>query len=267
MNRQPRILLIGMLLGGGVMFCSSIASAATILLDLQASNYNASTGIWTDSSGNGNNAVAPAGDFPTVTASATPNHSSVVTFNGTTQYLNLTTSITSSTTGYTVFAYVETPGNGSSKAIVSAGTGSGSTNGFEYRIGGDSHGEVQELLAQSAANLGQSTTALTSGSFHLVDIAANNTGANFRLDGSANGSITYGSEAFAPGISQIGNANAGEIFSGSIAEIRIYAGQLNSTDIATAESSMTAAYVPEPATFGLLGIACAGALIRRRRGA
>src|SRR5438270_9944507 len=71
------------------------------LLELKAANYNPFTGVWRDSSGNGNDAIGLVSP-PSFTHGQTPNGSAVATFDGT-NFLYLTQGI--SATGFTCFAY------------------------------------------------------------------------------------------------------------------------------------------------------------------
>ena len=52
MMRVASLLLLALLAAG------QVANAQTLLVQLKSTNYNASTGVWTDSSGNSNNATA-----------------------------------------------------------------------------------------------------------------------------------------------------------------------------------------------------------------
>ena len=65
----------------GVSTLTTVSATPTPLVDYKAVNYDAITGVWTDSSGNGNNATLPNGAIaPTLIANATPNGSSAVSF-------------------------------------------------------------------------------------------------------------------------------------------------------------------------------------------
>jgi hypothetical protein len=252
-----RTVILSLLLAGS---CAASASAG-ILLDLKATNYDPATGVWTDSSGNGDSATAPAGAMPTLLSDATPNGSSAVQFTSG-DLLNLTSAIPESGNGFTVFAFEESSGDGSSKTIVSGGANA--PGSFQYRIGGDSHGEVQELLSQGLSNLGQSDTPLGD-TFHLIDVAANSSGATFRTDGLDDG--TAGGATFNP-ITTIGSANSDEYFVGDIAEIQVYSGVLSSAQISSVEASLEASYVnpvPEPSSILLLGLAAGSLGIACRR--
>ncbi len=259
-------LMAGLVATIAVGWSGQLLATPMPLLDLQAANYNATTGVWTDSSGNNDNASVLSGSKPTLVSGVTPNGSSAVKFiSG--EFLTLTSSIAESPSGngFTVFSYEASNGDGNSKTIISGGATGG---GLQYRIGGDGSGEVQEVLRQGQANLGHSTTALGT-TFHLIDVAANSSGAAFRTDGASDG--TAGGSAFGVPLSSIGTANGGEFYVGDIAEIRVYAGVLSSTDILSVEAQMRAEFVtsvPEPSglALGALGaIGVGGALVARSR--
>lgn len=259
-------LLAGLVVTIAMGWAGQLSATPMLLLDLQAANYNPTTGLWTDSSGNNDNASSLAGSRPTLVSGVTPNGSAAVNFTSG-EFLTLTSSIAESPSGngFTVFTYEASNGDGNSKTIVSGG---GTGGGFQYRVGGDGAGEVQEVLRQSQANLGHSNTALGT-TFHLIDVAANSSGAAFRTDGAGDG--TASGSAFGTPLSSIGTANGGEFYVGDIAEIRVYAGVLSSTDILSVEAQMRAEFVtpvPEPSGLALAalgGIGIGGLLVVRRR--
>jgi hypothetical protein len=206
-----------------------VANAQTLALQLIASNYNAFTGVWTDTSGNGNNATA-TGTKPTLTVSATPNGAPAVVFTGVSS-LGLTTSLGAG--DYTVFAYVQPATGNGPYAILGGANGA-----FEYRI----YLSKQDALRAGQADLHSENTPMSTSAFSIIDatVSSSVTG-GFRLNGSADGTTIAGS--FTQPISTIGSRNGSENFSGSISEIDVYSGILSPSQIATVEAALTASYI------------------------
>ena len=209
--------------------------AQTPLLQLQATNYNPNTGLWTATVGP--NAQA-TGTYPTLAASASPNGSPAVVFSGVNP-MALASSLPLET-GYTVFAYLKAATNGSPYALCG-----GAATAYELRI----YKSKQDSLVQATADLGSENTGLTTNAFNLIDVAVMTNNASpgsvsYRLNGLADGSFTP-TFALPQPISEIGaRADSGnEDFNGSICEIDIYAGVLTPTQIATVENTLSNAYV------------------------
>jgi hypothetical protein len=224
-------------------------ASADLILQLKSSDYNASTGVWLDSSGAMNDASqSNTVRRPTLVAGQTSNGSPVVRFDGT-EFLNLTSGITSS--AFTIFAYVRPSelGDGS-RSIVSGAGGS-----FQYRIGGDGHGTVQEALRRELANLGHSDTALSATGFNNINLAIDGSGGTFRFNGTSDGTSSGG--IFNSPTTFIGAANRpDEFFRGDIAEIRIYNTVLTADQRFAIEQELNTTYagaVPEPSSVALLG--------------
>lgn len=250
----PSAVAAGLAIGG------LTASAQTLALQLKASNYNATTGVWTDSSGNitPDNATYSGASLPTLVTGATPNGSSAVNLTGVGNFI-LNSSI-AGTSGYTVFAYIELGSDSGAHAL----TGGGGVGGLEYRI----NAGKQDVLQEWTADLGGGAATLSTSSFSLVDVAASSAGGRIDLNGSVDG--TFGANGgFGGGpITQIGNnAGGGEGFVGDIAEIDIFTGVMNSTQIGAEQAALTAEYVtpvPEPTTWVMLAGGL-GTLIGMRR--
>ena len=255
----------------GTSMVARVSASPVLLADYKAVNYNATTGVWTDSSGNGDNATVGTGvTAPTLVTNATPNGSSAVNFAADSEYLNITTGLPAGS-GYTVLAFAEptaTTVNGT-YAIVGGGPGA-----LEYRIQTLNGGNVQVLLDTDITAFGASNTAVSNNSFSMIGVATDNTGnATFYLNGSADGTTT-GSNAFNSAVNLIGasdtgaNASPNEFFIGNIAELQIYSGVMTSSQIQTVNESFTSAYVnpvPEPTTLGLIAIGGAGLLLMGRK--
>ena len=223
--RSAFVLLFAFLAAG------HLAQAQTLLLQLQATNYNPTTGLWTATVGA--NAQA-GGTFPTLNASASPNGAPAVVFNGA-NYLTLAPSI-AATNGYTAVAYIQ-PATGAGPYALFGGA----AGAFEYRI----YNSKQDALRQSQADLGSETTTLSTSAFSLIDCTVTNAGGGgFRLNGVADGNTTASS--FTQPISDVGARASGtgqENFSGSICEIDIYSGVLTLAQITNIEATLTAEYV------------------------
>jgi len=235
MMRVASLLLLALLAAG------QVAYAQTLLVQLKSTNYNASTGVWTDSSGNSNNATA-TGTKPALTAGASPNGSPAVTFSGSNP-MGLASSLPVSS--YTVLAYVKPGSGGGTYALLGGASGS-----FEYRI----NAGKQDDLRQQQADLGSETTAMSTSAFNVIDTILTSTGISFRLNGAADGTNAASSALTQP-ISAIGtrsSSSPAENFSGSICEIDIYSGVLTPSQITTVEASFTNQYITIPLTAPLL---------------
>ena len=217
-----------------VLSAGQLALAQTLSLQLMATNYNPTTGLWTATVGP--NAQA-GGAFPTLTASASPNGAPAVVFNGA-NYLTLASSIPNAN-GYTAFAYIKPATGTGPYALFGGAAGS-----FEYRI----YNSKQDALRQQQADLGSETTALSTSAFSLIDCTVTNVGGgSFRLNGVADGNNSASS--FTSALSAVGARSSGtgvENFSGSVCEIDIYTGVLTLSQITNIEAALTTAYVTPP---------------------
>jgi hypothetical protein len=249
----PCAVAAGLLAVGGLS-----ASAQTLSLQLQAANYNPTTGVWTDTSGNGDNATFSGTSMPTLVTGVTPNGSSSVNLLGGSTTFNLASPI-SGGSGYTVFAFIQLTSSVGSYAIT-GGTGSA---GLEYRV----YASHQDSLREWTQDLGSGSGTIATSGFSLIDVAVSSAGGAYRFNGSADGTIAANA-GFGSSITQIGNnAGGGEGFSGYISEIDIYSGVLTPTQISTVEGQLTAQYVttvPEPASLALV-IGGLGLLFATRR--
>jgi hypothetical protein len=204
----------------------------TATVQLIATNYNATTGVWTDSSGNGNNATNYNTSSATLNSLVTPNGSAAVNVTSSTYFL-LSNSIAAGS-GYTVFTYVEP----STVAGRNSLTGGSSAGALEY----DFYGGNQDYLREYQADVGHGVATISTSAFSLVDLAVNSSGATFRLNG-ANDATVAGSTFTSP-ITRVGNnEGGGDGYLGQIAEIDVYNGVLTPIQITNVEAQLTAKYV------------------------
>jgi hypothetical protein len=257
--KKTSLLLIPCAVAAGLLVGGFSASAQTPALQLKAVNYNASTGVWTDSSGNNDTAtwgavVSGSPAKPTLATGVTPNGSSAVNITSTGGSFALASSL-AGTSGYTIFEYI----------LPSVDTGGG-----RYAITGGSAGYAleydfyqghQNYLSEYQGGGGAGTSTISTSSFSLLDIAVGAsggtfTGATFRANGAADGTAGAGAGSSTTPITRIGNnEGGGDSLLGEIAEIDIYTGVLTSGQIATEEAALTAAYItpaPEPTTWALV---------------
>jgi hypothetical protein len=204
----------------------------TPLVQLAVKNYDPSSGVWTDSSGNYNNASYSGAPNPALVSAATPNGSPAVNVvtNGGSFILNTPLDFSS---GYTVFAYVMPTNTAGRHALV----GGEAYNALEYDIFNGN----QDYLVEWTSDMGTGTAIIPTNGFSLIDLAVNSSGASFRLDGLSDGSASGAS--FTDFITRIGNnGGLGDGFVGYIAEIDIYNGALNYTQITNIEAQLAASY-------------------------
>jgi hypothetical protein len=253
----PCAVAASLIVAGGLS-----ASGQTLALQLQAVNYNPGTGLWLDSSGNGNNAQFLNGTTPTLAAAVTPALLSAVNIIGSNasygvgSHFQLNTPISDTGGGYTVFAYIASTRPTSQRSAITGGSNGGA---LEW----DFYGGNDDFLREYQADVAHGNAIITiDGTFNLVDLAVNSTGSSFKFNGSPDG--TGAGAAFTSPITQIGNnEGGGDYFSGDIAEIDIYQGVLTSGQIAAVEATLDGEYVtgtipvnpmpvPEPTTLALM---------------
>jgi len=249
----PCAIAAGLLAAGGLS-----ASAQTPLLQMRAIDYNPATGVWLDSSGNGNVATYAGSSMPTLAAGVTPNGSSAVRFYNS-GVMSLATGITGGGS-YTAFAY-SMPTDGGDYALF----GGTAWDSFEWRT----YQGHQQPMQEWVAVLGTGTGALSYSSFNLMacTVTTSAGGGNMWLNGAADGATAAASNLGQP-IVFIGNnygVGGGEAMSGLVAEIDIYSGVLSPTQISTVEAQLTAEYViPEPTSLAMV-VGGLGLLFATRR--
>lgn len=262
----PCAVAAGLIVAGGLS-----ASAQTLALQLKASNYNPTTGVWTDSSGNGDNGTyakisGTTTTLPTLVTGVTPSGSSAVDFTAGNGSFALSSAIGYSS-GYTILAYI-LPTTVTGRNALTGGSAGGA---LEY----DLNAGHQDFLREYQADVANGTATISTSSFSLIDLAVSaGTTNSFNLNGSLDASSNAGGNgAFSSALTRIGNnEGGGDGFLGDIAEIDIYTGVLTAAQISTAESALTAAYatpVPEPTSMAMMtggfGLLLATFRLRRKQ--
>ena len=210
----------------------------TALVQLIATNYNPITGVWTDYSGNNNNAtygVVQSGSLvlPSLVSSVTPNGSSAVNITAGNGSFVLTTPLDASS-GYTVFAYIEPSSTSGRNAI----TGGSAQYALEYDV---YNGNQNYLNEYSGTEQASGTGTIPTSNYSLIDLAASSSGVSFRLNAASDG--TSSGATFSQPITRIGNnEGGGDGLVGQVAEIDIYNGALSSIQITNIEAQLIASY-------------------------
>jgi hypothetical protein len=211
------------------------------LVQLVATNYDPIGGVWTDSSGNGNNATYSGGAAPTLVSSVTPNGSSAVNLSGSGS-LQLASPLDPSN-GYTVFAYIEPTLAPYREAL----TGGSSPGALEYNIAIAASNGQQDYVIEYQADVGHGNATIPANKFSMVDLAVNASGAAFRFNGAPDGTVL--GATFTSPITRIGNnEGGGDSYVGNIAEIDIYSGVLSAGQISSIEAQLVTKY-------GVVGVA------------
>ena len=211
---------------------STTSNSVTPLVQLIATNYNPANGLWTDSSGNNNNATYSGSSIPGLISPATPNGSPAVNLTGSGSLL-LASSLSPSS-GYTVFAYIE-PSNLIGRHAL---TGGSASTALEYDI----YNTNQDYLTEYTSDVGHGNALIPTNNFSMIDLAVNSSGAAFRFNGANDASVA--GATFGNPITRIGNnEGGGEGYAGQIAELDIYSGVLTSMQVTNIEANLIAKYV------------------------
>ncbi|MEN9714641.1 MAG: hypothetical protein RJA35_108, partial [Actinomycetota bacterium] len=222
------------------------ASVPTPAFDLLASNYNATTGVWSDSSGNAFNATATAaGSKPTLA-----NSPSAVVFNGTNQVVSNSTYAKSANQSYTMSVWFKTSSTGVKlMGLENAADTTATTASPILYVG--TNGALNFGFWNTTAKVISSTATVNDGNWHNVVGTWDGTTLRLYLNGVLQGSnSTFGAEPALTGNwhiggykkSNYGSAGADGYFTGSIGEAALYTSALPATDVSTLVSYGLASY-------------------------
>jgi uncharacterized repeat protein (TIGR02543 family) len=226
---------------------TSVSAVPGLVWDVYASNYNASTGVWVDSSANGNNVTA------TGTVPAKGSYPDSVGFNDSTMFVHPTTTYNGSTDAgiYTIGAWFKTTGSG--KII-----GFGEANGYDHHMYVGSTGYLYSGLCASGCNTIASNTAVNDGVWRYAVSTFDGTTLKLYINGVLQSSTftKSGSLANYTGGWRIGGYQlsgwpniASLYFTGSIGHAFVYHRALAASEISTMYSNEQAPYTPLTISF------------------
>lgn len=271
------------ILAAGVFGLSAPLSAA-LVLEYTGSNYSitnngngTSTATWVNSGTagttyNGSNTLGNSflDAFPTVNPNATPNGSQAVgfgvgAFGGRYEPLANPFAVP---TAFSIFAVISTPtlsGSGINGQTIFS---TGANGGAAFRLEGGSN--QLRLTRAGVADAPLSSVGVSINTWTVIGLTYDgSTGAYaYYINGVNVGSGTQ-SLAFNQPFQLIGTGVGNSLpFRGQMAALQLYSTALDSTAAASLSTALNNAYViPEPATWGLLGMGLTALLVFRRRSA
>lgn len=260
-------------LGVGSLATSANA-APTLLAQYSVANYDAVTGVWTDSVGGAHNATAVDTNAvptnPTLALGATPNGASAVQFSGT-QYFSIGNGGVATTLPIAVFAVVNNAATTFRHGIVGS-VYAGSAGGFSYSLQATADQSYQQQVGRSSQpTTGRSPNFHPGNQFDVVSFDGGQATGKLYFDGAWDGDTagTYFDTTGYP-ITVLGLVRdvplRNDFFNGKIAEIRIYTGGMTDAERLDIVTELNTAYgttVPEPAAVGV--VAAGGLMLAARR--
>lgn len=210
--------------------------------------------VWTDLSGNGNNATGTSGSEPTFLPWAA-NFLPAVNFDGSSQYLSLP-SLSTTFSGLTMYAVVQPSAITGGARIIDFGDGSSGNDLLMQFSSSGSLGEFWTYSGTTGTNA-QSATSLTANQNVLLEATQSGTSGTFYLNGNAG--TTNASMNSLPTVSLTSNflgqaSSGGNFYPGTIAEILVY-----STDLTDSERAAVEGYLMQK--YGILSIVPAPPII------
>jgi hypothetical protein len=210
----------------------------------------ASSSLWQDQSGNGYNATqATAADQPVVTANQI-NFNPAMVFNGTSDYMTMTSNLGLGGTGnFEIYCVVQQSGSGGQ---VFLGSQTATANDIQLAT---FTGSPTQINYWGTGTVLIGTTNLAAGTAYISGYEKAGTGANqstIYIDGNVDntGNITqgigYGNREI--GASSIGSGTQSYFASGDIAEIVVYAGALSAANRSQLQSYLSFKYGFPPPT-------------------
>jgi len=229
---------------GGAGYSSnstSVSAVPGLVWDVYASNYNATSGVWTDSSANANNVTA-TGSIPT--KGIFPDS---VIFNGSTVFSHPTTYNGSTDAAvYSIGAWFKATTSG---RIV----GFGDANGYDHHMYVGSNGYLYAGLCASSCSVAASNSAVNDGVWRYAVSTFDGTTAKLYINGvlqtttfTKNGSLVNYTGNWKIGGTTVANwPNAGNgYFTGSIGHAFVYHRALSASEITSMYTAEQAPYTP-----------------------
>lgn len=156
--------------GGGHTSCSALPSSQITYQFLPASGCSTSSACLSDAIGGNNASQTTSGDLPTYGATSGANSKPALTFNGTSDFLNMATTIPSSANTYTFWVVWNTAALGAIAQTFFANTAG---TGFIYFIRGSSLGYYSFVI--NGAVIANSTNPPTAGTWTAEVVTYNAT--------------------------------------------------------------------------------------------
>jgi hypothetical protein len=252
----------------GVMATAGTAGAQTLAVEFTANNYNPSTGVWTDSSGNGNNGTfVNNATLPTLLTGVTANGSDAVDFinTGAASGSFLLANSISPASGYTVLAYFLPNNTGGAQGGGGRGALTGGSNVGGHALEYDQFGGQNDFLVEYTSDVAHGSGTITTGSFNGVGLTVSSGASAFSLNEAPDS--TGAGATFSQPITRIGNNTGnGDGFYGELAGIEIYTGSVSQSTLVADETAFDNQFIatPEPTTWAML-IGGFGTLVASRR--
>lgn len=267
-------LFTAVLLGSLVLFNGSLNAA--VVLNLQSANYNAATGVWTDVSGNSNNANSFGSNIPSLLAGATPNGTAALDFSAGGKVLTLSTPLTSASfttsPNLTIFFVGRSASTSSSYQPILYGA---SYQSLGYRLdqavsGNTTITETLTSINQLDAGTAGAATIADYHVFAVSYIAATRSFSAY-VDGVYSTGWTENTSFATTDINYIGGMiGMGNYFQGQMAALIVDDTALSDANILLESANLKSTYIiPEPSSVAMLGLGIMGLLIlvRSRGGA
>lgn len=203
---------------------------------------------WSDLSGTGNNAVQATSTKQPTLVNAAINGLPAVKFNGTSQYLGLTSGLSNLTTGASIFAVISPVGTATKTLVVSANAGPADMISVQTI---NTQAKLNAYNGTTASSVTTATGALTLSKFQLLEAVHN---------GAASATLSVNAAPLITGTVQnlinttrsqnyVGADNTAATFwNGQLAELLVYSRALTGSEQAAVEGYFFSKYQPLTAT-------------------
>lgn len=208
--------------------------------------YNGSNQVskWIDQSGNGNHALqSTSSNQPTISTNAI-NGLPALSFNGTSQYLQLLSGFANFTSGASIFVVVNPTSTASDARFIELGTAA-NTNTISLQRYSTTAGPGFYVYSGASGSSVVSTSGLTTSQYQLVEALHN--GSNVATLYTNGTQIVQGAINSIPNITRTGNigtnySHSGNFIQGQIAEVIVYNKILTDSERQTVESYIYGKY-------------------------